>query len=236
MDAYEVCTACSCHIKTTESCCPFCGVPRAPKARATMRPWVRMSRAQWLAFGSTLAVVGCTEHFPAAPAPPQVADATMPEATASDDSSTPETGTWDEAKAVEASTSDQVTGLEAAALGDAGWDASLDDAADAIAIADVHFPCGRSCDPATQYCFENDRGPGPACIDQDAYNGTASVAQQCLTSFTCACLADAGAGVTQNNGIAGCFCSDWEAGVFISCILCYGSPPARLERLLRALS
>jgi hypothetical protein len=58
MDAYDVCSACARHIKRQERCCPFCDA--AHSRPGSTRPWMaRVSRAQWLAFGSTLAAAGC---------------------------------------------------------------------------------------------------------------------------------------------------------------------------------
>jgi hypothetical protein len=59
MNAYDLCSNCARHIKTHESRCPFCGATHTRKRHAARQLLSRMSRAQWLAFGSTLAVVGC---------------------------------------------------------------------------------------------------------------------------------------------------------------------------------
>jgi hypothetical protein len=58
MDPYDICSACSCFMKTTETCCPFCGAEHRPVAKAPV-PARRMSRAQWLALGSALALTSC---------------------------------------------------------------------------------------------------------------------------------------------------------------------------------
>jgi hypothetical protein len=256
MDAYDVCTACDCHIKTEEPRCPFCGVPHTPNARSARRSLVRMSRAQWLAFGSTLAVVGCTEHFPSIPVSQPVADATMPEASALDDSSAPQTGTWDDsaepeadgaedAAALEADTSQDTAAPRADAAQDAGPDTALADAADADSCAVPAgmflcpingpispFPVCPACDRATQYCSEGYyRSPGCFAFTDDA--SPFPFPPRCVAQPTCACLVDAGVIV---GGPAGCTCTDLDdAGALgLYCAACYGSPPARLERLLRA--
>jgi hypothetical protein len=211
MDAYDVCTACDCHIKTEEPRCPFCGVPHTPNARSARRSLVRMSRAQWLAFGSTLAVVGCTEHFPSIPVSQPVADATMPEASALDDSSAPQTGTWDDsaepeadgaedAAALEADTSQDTAAPRADAAQDAGPDTALADAADADSCAvpagmflcPIHsaissFPDCPACDRATQYCSEGYyRYPGCFAFADDA--SPFPFPPRCVAQPTCACL------------------------------------------------
>lgn len=61
MNAYDVCEACACHIKRQENECPFCGAQHTPKPRLPMPSVPRLSRAQWLAFGSSLAVTGCLD-------------------------------------------------------------------------------------------------------------------------------------------------------------------------------
>ena len=58
MDPYDICSACSCFIKSAERCCPFCGAEHRPVSKAPVRAR-RMSRAQWLALGSALALTSC---------------------------------------------------------------------------------------------------------------------------------------------------------------------------------
>jgi hypothetical protein len=60
MDDFEVCGSCACHIKRSEPACPFCGAGHAPSPRNTRQPVPRMSRGRWLAFGGTLALLGCS--------------------------------------------------------------------------------------------------------------------------------------------------------------------------------
>ena len=60
MDAFDVCAGCRCHIKRQERRCPFCGTSHVPGPVAS-RNVARMSRARWLAFGSTLTLMSCTD-------------------------------------------------------------------------------------------------------------------------------------------------------------------------------
>jgi hypothetical protein len=212
-----------------------------------------MSRAQWLAFGSTLAVVGCTEHFRAVPgSPQQVADATMPDASALVDSSAPETGTWDDvavpetdaaedAAALEADTLEDTPAREADSAHDTGRDTALeaaDDAATCIAPAGKFFcppgaACPPACDRATEYCS---LGYGAyvrtGCFAFADEAGSFPFPPACVAHPTCGCLLEAG---VVNGSPLGCACTDLDdAGALgLQCAACYGSPPARL---LRAMS
>src|SRR5579863_1525342 len=58
MNDLAPCRACSCHVKTSDETCPFCGAPHEPLP-SSRRGVPRMSRARWLAFGSTIALLGC---------------------------------------------------------------------------------------------------------------------------------------------------------------------------------
>src|SRR5579872_3682892 len=60
MNHYQVCTECRVHVKAHEAQCPFCGAARLARTPTERGLPVRLSRAQWLAFGSTLAVTGCS--------------------------------------------------------------------------------------------------------------------------------------------------------------------------------
>src|SRR5689334_1742662 len=60
MDTFDVCRACRCHIKRRERHCPFCGAPHV-LAPVPARRIARMSRARWLAFGSTLTLMSCND-------------------------------------------------------------------------------------------------------------------------------------------------------------------------------
>jgi hypothetical protein len=64
MTLYEVCIACARHIKSEERSCPFCGAVHERNPPALPRLNGRVSRAHWLAFGSTLAMMSCTDPSP----------------------------------------------------------------------------------------------------------------------------------------------------------------------------
>jgi hypothetical protein len=173
-----------------------------------------MSRAQWLAFGSTL-VTGCvTPSDPPAPARPVVdaaADVTANDAVATD------------ARVVDSR--------------DVGapWDAPAGDApaGDAPAVVDAGscaghpgtFPCSSvlCCDRATEYCSTSEFS-GASCVPIDS-----PAAPQCVAEHVCDCV-DGGPGYYG----PGCSCiQDDDAGaITIACRACYGSPPARLRRAL----
>src|SRR5438105_3381769 len=91
MDPYLLCRSCDCFIKRIESACPFCGAapPRSRAERA--RPPARLSRGQWVAFGSTLAAIGCSSPAPTGPTGQQHESTVAPEAGAgADDASSPD--------------------------------------------------------------------------------------------------------------------------------------------------
>ena len=60
MNAYDVCPACSRHVKRTDATCPFCATnePLRRASRASMGR--RMSRGEWLALGSAIVLGGCS--------------------------------------------------------------------------------------------------------------------------------------------------------------------------------
>jgi hypothetical protein len=68
MDDFDVCASCSCHIKRSERACPFCGARHASTPRPARQHVPRMSRGKWLAFGGTLALLGCSGTAVPAPA------------------------------------------------------------------------------------------------------------------------------------------------------------------------
>lgn len=260
MDAYDVCVECACHIKREELACPFCAAPHAPKPLPAIRWSPRMSRAQWLAFGSTLAVAGCTEHVPRPLPSDQVADATIPQGDAAHEAMT---AAWDAAMAPEADAFDEAAVPETDALAVLEADTSLeggrDGAADALVdsssgfcvIPSGTFICdpspngpgnggsdgGVSCGRATQYCAlwpSAVRGClSNTDVDAQPYPG-APFPPECVACPTCACIR----GYPRWMGSHGCECSNLDdaGAIGISCGGCYGSPPARLERLLNASS
>jgi hypothetical protein len=187
----------------------------------------------------------------------QQVDATMSDAGAADDTAayetgtdndgaTPEPGLSDDGAALEADVQEEATAPEVgAADGQRGDDASFEDATDATLAAPVgKFACTNgggalTCDRATEYCYTYNTSYCVPCsngnwrcvaVDSDA--GLFYFPRQCATSFTCACLAEAG----SVGGSCDCIELDDSGAVGISCHACYGSPPARLERLSRAVS
>ena len=153
MTAYESCSSCARYIKARESSCPFCSAVHAQGPGAARR-FSRISRARWLAFGSTLAVVGC------------------------------QGGATDTFQCV---TYDGRT---------------------------------HACVRAMEYCRSGSASCGPL--------GCISMPSACVDSPGCACLSEAGAFSNANLS-----CSEKDAGIVGVTCSCYGSPPARLERLER---
>jgi hypothetical protein len=199
-----------------------------------------MSRAQWLAFGSTLTMAGCTGRSHTLPALHEiVAETGVP-----DDSAANDALSDDDVIVSGADAFDESTALEADDGAD-DWPRSTVDRNDAD-VADASrdgsagtFLCGYSastsvpCDQATQFCFHENSGSN--CVNNDATSPSTmwrfSIPPQCAASRTCDCLAEAG-WVETNPCCGGCFCSGDDAGTLtIACGGCYGSPPARLERL-----
>jgi hypothetical protein len=62
MRDYDPCSSCGRHVKAQESPCPFCGASQVRSSHRRRRLPSRRSRAQWLAFGSTLAIAGCGDR------------------------------------------------------------------------------------------------------------------------------------------------------------------------------
>jgi len=60
MKPYYACSFCTRYVKRGDAACPFCGALNRATNVLPRRRALRTSRAQWLAYGSTLAVVGCT--------------------------------------------------------------------------------------------------------------------------------------------------------------------------------
>jgi hypothetical protein len=219
MDAYEVCSSCACHIKRTELRCPFCAAPHASSARVA-RFASRMSRAQWLAFGSTLTLVSCSGAVQ--PLPSSGTDSGSPSQQTADASTSPG---WD-ARNPTSATEDSGRDTDAVAAADAG--SPTDDAATEASACAVTgaFTCnGTTCDRASQYCQMYNGGNEVGCQADDAgFN----FPPQCYGCPTCACIGQ------QLTGTCHCVDIDDGGGIGIECIGCYGAPPARLERLLAA--
>jgi hypothetical protein len=217
MDAYDVCQSCACHIKRHETNCPFCGAGHRSASRKAVRP-SRMSRGQWLAFGSTLAVVGgCSGAVD--PVPPSGGNTgqvsgMQPLPDASFDA--PSTQPGDDASSTP--------------VPDGSVVADTSPTPDASQQPDVAPGCNPSgsfacnpnlmCDSATQYCSMVSGGGGIACESQTI---SPPFPAECAGCPTCDCI--------SAHLIANCHCTQMGEGVGIECAGCYGSPPARLERM-----
>jgi hypothetical protein len=218
MDPYDICSSCSCFIKTAETHCPFCGAEHRPRARSVVQAR-RMSRAQWLALGSALALTSCGGIKDPGPTGTQGSG---------------QHGGGDQSDAEAQGESGQGTGDDAATSDDASTIGTLDagqapdvtgneDAPVTCAVSHTTFQCaGQSCNAATQYCYISYGGTEVACED---YSTGGYFPQQCLDCPTCAC-------VSQYISGPSCKCVDLGAGaVGVQCAGCYGAPPTRLELL-----
>ena len=58
---FDVCRRCARHVKSAEPSCPFCGASHTPNRSGRPAVRGRVSRAHWLAFGSTLALLSCND-------------------------------------------------------------------------------------------------------------------------------------------------------------------------------
>jgi hypothetical protein len=208
---FVACSACACYVKREASGCPFCGAAIVTRAvRAVAR--ARMSRGQWLAFGS-IALAGCSGAIDSRPL---------------------DGGTTGE--------SDAATAPADARLGEGGIapheasaapidgrgtepiDGSLlaDGAGSACPLRTGTFTCAGAsvCDRHNQACLMSQ------CVSYgELPTVQAPDAASCGPCPTCDCLM----------GMLGGSCSctdDGMGGITVSCHACYGSPPARLERLV----
>lgn len=228
MDAYDVCSACSCFIKTAETRCPFCGAEHRASPRAAVHVR-RMSRAQWLALGSALVLTSCSGNIKPGPTGTQGSSqqgGDDGDAQAQTDSGQSTGDDSDASEAVDA----VVTGDDGSTIGQAEAgdepDASEEAEADAPASCNVPhttFQCaGTACNTATQYCDLSYDGSQVACEDD---NAGGYFPQQCLTCPTCDC-------VSQYISGPSCKCVDLAGGgIGVQCAGCYGAPPTRLELL-----
>ncbi len=207
MDPYEACRSCACYIKRFEVRCPFCGAPHTWSARGATTP-SRMSRARWLALGSSLVVAGCGG--------------------ASDPTSSGRSGEQGSTDGAVDTGQPSAQGGDSGASGDAEQvsDSSqtvLADAAEASSctVSTAPFACGtQTCDPSSQFCQMYSWGGG-ACVADDAGS---FFPPQCYDCPTCTCVAP--------TLWANCHCLDLDGGgIGIECAGCYGSPPTRLELL-----
>lgn len=233
MDPYDICTACSCFIKTTESLCPFCGAEHRHVARPPVRAR-RMSRAQWLAVGSALVLVSCGGSVTSGPTGTQgsgqqgggggegdaqtQADSGQSTDDDTDAAQTPDVGTTVDAIVTgdDGSTADQDAGQAVDGTGD-------EDAPATCTVSNTTFQCaGQPCNAATQYCYMSYAGTEVAC-QSDTAGGY--FPQQCLDCPTCDC-------VSQYISGPSCKCVDLGNGAIgVQCAGCYGAPPTRLELL-----
>jgi hypothetical protein len=254
MGHFYACASCARYVTEADEACPFCGASRDERCQAAPPRPPRMSRARWLAYGSTIAAVGCSGGGTAGGAGQ---DATAPREAAAVEL---EAGREDTASPHDASPPGEGGGGtdgDVSAEGDVAGDGQIAEAgADCggsdlggFAPAQGSFVClqapyslslGNSaysdasliCDRATQYCVLY--STGGAC---ESLSDTCS-ARYYLEPKPGAC----DGGVLRCECLTGCFappsasmvalCMDDEAGgVTIACHSCYGAPPARLERL-----
>jgi hypothetical protein len=170
-----------------------------------------MSRAHWLAYGSTLTVLGCLGSRST------TSDTDVDAATQGEETTPP----LDDAA--------RVTPLD-----DAAWKA------EAGGQDTRPLPCGPEvdaslqCNRLTHYCFNETRGGGGySCVSDDAgpLATDGGAACSCLTSD----LGPYGCLFNFSIPTSSCYAAectrDDAGGVTVSCHTCYGAPPARLERL-----
>jgi hypothetical protein len=194
-------------VKSEDPRCPFCGA-LSESPVASRRRGRRTSRAQWLALGS-IALAGCAGSI--AETPPGDGGSSSEHDAAG--------GVHDSGVArvpEEAGTLAETGGPQdaSAAAQDAGGSAF------ACNTRSGYFQCQANvCDRSIQACYQGQ------CVwygELASYGAPDSAA--CDPCPTCECL-----GSTL---YPGCHCTDDGAGaITISCQGCYGSPPARLERM-----
>lgn len=218
MDSYDICVSCACHIKRIESRCPFCGAAHTPSSRIVRAP--RMSRAEWLAFGSSLLLMGCSGSTE-----PEVGGEQAP-------SVSPGASSGSNADDSDAARGDASTTRDACAScvadGSAGaHDGGAEDGGSACAVAPGTFACASNlCDRQTQWCMLYSNGtPSGYCAPDDAGWNFPDSCQACPT---CACVT----GAWADAGRTSCKCVELEGGIGVQCAGCYGSPPARLELMV----
>jgi hypothetical protein len=212
---YSPCVACHRLVKAADPSCPFCNAAMSPAASGYGTAEATLcSRAAWLAVASTVAAfaalgAGCTRQ-----------------------------------------TDDPSSRTDAGAGAETDPPAASSPGADAACITPESgtFMCGgASCDVATQYCdrylktncIYNGKGTNSpsnyeeaSCRDRADRAPDNSFPPACLSCATCGCIGPYAASASKDScaAIAG-------GGVVIThdqttiCGACYGSPPARLERL-----
>jgi hypothetical protein len=216
-----------------------------------------MSRGHWFAFGSSLTVAaGCAgQMLLDPPSPPEATgrdagvagDATSVETQGSGEDASFESAAYGEAAGASEDDGDPASSADSG-MWVGPWEAGDDaakvgaDAASASGDAasagvDAANPCdtrtfycaaaAACCARATEYCHGPHAPMEAACVSY--FDGGPPLPHACVASRTCACLADAGWG----EGMCRCIDLDDAGAVGLSCFGCYGSPSARLERLLR---
>jgi hypothetical protein len=180
-----------------------------------------MSRAQWLALGSAIALTSCGGIKDPGPTGTQGSG----QHGGGDQSDAETQGDSGQGSSDDAAIA---TGDDASTIGtlDAGPEPDASGAEDAIVACTAShstFQCaGQSCNAATQYCYISYGGTQVACED-DTTGGY--FPQQCLDCPTCAC-------VSQYISGPSCKCVDLGGGAIgVQCAGCYGAPPTRLELL-----
>jgi hypothetical protein len=230
-DAYEPCGTCRRHVKRQDAACPFCGAARKPEQPAATRRVRNASRAQWLAFGSTLLGIGCTAPVGSSGgsvgqdgSPDGFSAMTAPDASTSGPINE---GGQDASAAVDVSTGNDDGPPEATDP----WGGP-----DASCPRSGMFTCGSSqCDRATQFCegtcSESTRCGGVIpgrCVPLSQLTTVEGFMEggTCGSCPTCACIPP-----TNPSGMCSCF-EDNYGGLTVACSNggCYGSPPARLDR------
>jgi hypothetical protein len=183
-------------LKLGDSACPFCGA----NGRATgvpIRRFARMSRAEWLAYGSTFTMLGC-----------------MGEGTSA---------------SVDVQDAASVDVQEAASV-------DVQEAAHLFLCANLDDGSLQQCDRRTQYC-DGRWGIG-SCLPFDAGPLAAvDAGGACPCSLTplggyfgLTCVFAYPPSPDSSTGKLDCS-EDDAGGISVSYHSCYGSPPARLERL-----
>jgi hypothetical protein len=225
-DAYEPCGSCRRHVKRQDAACPFCGAARTPARPTAPRRIRNVSRAHWLAFGTTLVGMGCNGVLGSSGgrgvsenAPPDASTSTAPATSNGGNDASLADGAGDEGVGED----DATTGEDAQGASDGSWGSP-----DPSCPRSGTFACGSyQCDRASQFC-SNVTTHTLSCEPLSDMTNVARVIDSgtCEACPTCACILPVNNGSTCN-----CF-QDNFGGLTVTCSQggCYGSPPARLER------
>jgi hypothetical protein len=223
LGAYHVCRSCNRHVRAADRSCPFCGAPSTP--RPILRWLRRTNRSGLMAFGSTLAMTGCSESpgnradgVDASYVVFQGVDARAEGAEPADD-------------AAPLAATDNVSDAAAVTPALRFWpDAALADAALGTHVAGGFVcvnpypspgfdPPPSVCDPRTQYCCDYNYSDRP----WEGCHAFGDAGPFSCWPPRCSCYPPPSPG--------SCTCQDLDdaGAVAISCGSCYGSPPARRE-------